>query len=149
MKTNIDLTKDFTMQDILSTEFVHYLKDYIQDIVEDQKIAKRDRKDEKHPCPDKRKYSCYEAFYKVKNNRDKLCGLYEAYYFIRKNRDFDWSTVKFVEKTTYWNKKTYLEGTCFNHADLKDWKVLKNYDWVSFDVLVDVIKKYVEDGNKE
>ena len=54
MKTNIDLTKDFTMGDIMSTEFFLYFKNYIKEMVEDQKIAKRDRKDEKHPCPEKR-----------------------------------------------------------------------------------------------
>ena len=65
MKTNIDLTKDFTMNDVMSTEFFLYFKEYIKKMVEDQKIAKRDRKDEKHPCPDKRKYSCYDAYYSI------------------------------------------------------------------------------------
>ena len=75
MKTNIDLTKDFTMNDVMSTEFFLYFKEYIKKMVEDQKIAKRDRKDEKHPCPDKRKYSCYEAYCRVINQKFTFLGI--------------------------------------------------------------------------
>ena len=94
MKTNINLTTIYTFDQFLSKEFVLFLKEEIKSIVADQKIAKRDRKDVNHPCPEKRVYSCYKAFYKVLENRDTLDFLYNIYYFIRKNKDsVDWSKV--------------------------------------------------------
>ena len=148
MKTNIDLTKDFTMNDVMSTEFFLYFKEYIKKMVEDQKIAKRDRKDEKHPCPDKRKYSCYEAYCRVINQRFTLCMLYEIYYFMKKNRDFDWSRIKFTHKLNYW-KEDYIQSLSFNTEVLEkeeNLRVLKNTCWLDFNYLVNVIKEYVNDG---
>lgn len=148
MKTNIDLTKDFTMNDVMSTEFFLYFKEYIKKMVEEQKIAKRDRKDEKHPCPDKRKYSCYEAYCRVINQRFTLCMLYEIYYFMKKNRDFDWSRIKFTHKLNYW-KKDYIQSLSFNTEVLEkeeNLRVLKNASWMDFNYLVNVIKEYVNDG---
>lgn len=148
MKTNIDLTKDFTMNDVMSTEFFLYFKEYIKKMVEDQKIAKRDRKDEKHPCPDKRKYSCYEAYCRVINQRFTLCMLYEIYYFMKKNRDFDWSRIKFTHKLNYW-KEDYIQSLSFNTEVLEkeeNLRVLKNASWMDFNYLVNVIKEYVNDG---
>lgn len=148
MKTNIDLTKDFTMNDVMSTEFFLYFKEYIKKMVEDQKIAKRDRKDEKHPCPDKRKYSCYEAYCRVINQKFTLCMLYEIYYFMKKNRDFDWSRIKFTHKLNYW-KKDYIQSLSFNTEVLEkeeNLRVLKNACWLDFNYLVNVIKEYVNDG---
>ena len=148
MKTNIDLTKDFTMNDVMSTEFFLYFKEYIKKMVEDQKIAKRDRKDEKHPCPDKRKYSCYEAYCRVINQKFTLCMLYEIYYFMKKNRDFDWSRIKFTHKLNYW-KEDYIQSLSFNIEVLEkeeNLRVLKNASWMDFNYLVNVIKEYVNDG---
>lgn len=145
MKTNIDLTKDFTMGDIMSTEFFLYFKNYIKEMVEDQKIAKRDRKDVKHPCPEKRKYNTLEAYYRVLNQRWLLSELYEVYYFMKKNKDFDWSRVNFTPKKT-WSGKEYLSATNFSFSDLKEYRTLQNIDSVSFSCLSDVIKKYVNDG---
>lgn len=148
MKTNIDLTKDFTMNDVMSTEFFLYFKEYIKKMVEDQKIAKRDRKDEKHPCPDKRKYSCYEAYCRVINQKFTLCMLYEIYYFMKKNRDFDWSRIKFTHKLNYW-KEDYIQSLSFNTEVLEkeeNLRVLKNASWMDFNYLVNVIKEYVNDG---
>lgn len=148
MKTNIDLTKDFTMNDVMSTEFFLYFKEYIKKMVEEQKIAKRDRKDEKHPCPDKRKYSCYEAYCRVINQRFTLCMLYEIYYFMKKNRDFDWSRIKFTHKLNYW-KEDYIQSLSFNTEVLEkeeNLRVLKNASWMDFNYLVNVIKEYVNDG---
>lgn len=148
MKTNIDLTKDFTMNDVMSTEFFLYFKEYIKKMVEDQKIAKRDRKDEKHPCPDKRKYSCYEAYCRVINQKFTLCMLYEIYYFMKKNRDFDWSRIKFTHKLNCW-KEDYIQSLSFNTEVLEkeeNLRVLKNASWMDFNYLVNVIKEYVNDG---
>ena len=148
MKTNIDLTKDFTMNDVMSTEFFLYFKEYIKKMVEDQKIAKRDRKDEKHPCPDKRKYSCYEAYCRVINQKFTLCMLYEIYYFMKKNRDFDWSRIKFTHKLNLW-KEDYIQSLSFNTEVLEkkeNLRVLKNVCWMDFNYLVNVIKEYVNDG---
>ena len=148
MKTNIDLTKDFTMNDVMSTEFFLYFKEYLKKMVEEQKIAKRDRKDEKHPCPDKRKYSCYEAYCRVINQRFTLCMLYEIYYFMKKNRDFDWSRIKFTHKLNYW-KEDYIQSLSFNTEVLEkeeNLRVLKNASWMDFNYLVNVIKEYVNDG---
>jgi len=149
MKTNIDLTKDFTMNDVMSTEFFLYFKEYIKEMVEDQKIAKRDRKDEKHPCPEKRKYSCYEAYCRVINQRYELCMLYEIYYFMKKNRDFDWSRIKFTHKLN-WRNQDYIEAPSYNTAALKEEDNLRvlNNAWLNFDYLLDIIKKYVEDGKE-
>lgn len=149
MKTNIDLTKDFTMNDVMSTEFFLYFKEYIKEMVEDQKIAKRDRKDEKHPCPEKRKYSCYDAYYRVMNQRYKLCMLYEIYYFMKKNREFDWSRVKFTHKLN-WRNQDYIEAPSYNPTALKEEDNLRvlNNAWLNFDYLLDVIKKYVKDGKE-
>ena len=148
MKTNIDLTKDFIMNDVMSTEFFLYFKEYIKKMVEDQKIAKRDRKDEKHPCPDKRKYSCYEAYCRVINQKFILCMLYEIYYFMKKNRDFDWSRIKFTHKLNWW-KEDYIESLSFNTEVLEkeeNLRVLKNTCWLDFNYLVNVIKEYINDG---
>ena len=148
MKTNIDLTKDFTMNDVMSTEFFLYFKEYIKKMVEEQKIAKRDRKDEKHPCPDKRKYSCYEAYCRVINQKFTLCMLYEIYYFMKKNRDFDWSKIKFTHKLN-WRKEDYIQSLSFNTEVLEkeeNLRVLKNAYWMDFNYLVNVIKEYVNDG---
>ena len=148
MKTNIDLTKDFTMNDVMSTEFFLYFKEYIKKMVEDQKIAKRDRKDEKHPYPDKRKYSCYKAYCRVINQKFTLCMLYEIYYFMKKNRDFDWSRIKFTHKLNLW-KEDYIQSLSFNTEVLEkeeNLRVLKNACWMDFNYLVNVIKEYVNDG---
>ena len=148
MKTNIDVTKDFTMNDVMSTEFFLYFKEYIKKMVEEQKIAKRDRKDEKHPCPDKRKYSCYEAYCRVINQRFTLCMLYEIYYFMKKNRDFDWLRIKFTHKLNYW-KEDYIQSLSFNTEVLEkeeNLRVLKNASWMDFNYLVNVIKEYINDG---
>lgn len=143
MKTNIDLTKDFTMSNIMSTEFFLYFKNYIKEMVEDQKIAKRDRKDAKHPCPEKRKYSCYDAYYRVMSQRYTLSMLYEIYYFMKKNRDFDWSRVSFIHKLN-WRNQDYINSKTIWPED-EDLRYLNNVG-LSFDYLIDVIKKYVNDG---
>lgn len=145
MKTNIDLTKDFTMADIISKDFVFYVRDYIKDLAADQKIAKRDRKDEKHPCPEKRKYTSYEAFYRVQDQRFKLSILYEVYYFMKKNKDYDWSLIKFVHKKNYWGKETVSTSVPENW--LEGYRVLGNCP-ISFVYLFEIIKKYVEDGRE-
>lgn len=147
MKTNIDLTKDFTMGDIMSTEFFLYFKNYIKEMVVDQKIAKRDRKDAKHPCPEKRKYSCYDAYYRVMSQRYTLSMLYEIYYFMKKNREFDWSKIKFTHKLN-WRKEDYIQSLSFNPEILEKEENLRvlNNAWLNFDYLLDVIKKYVNDG---
>lgn len=147
MKTNIDLTKDFTMNDLMSTEFFLCFKEYIKRKVEDQKIAKRDRKDAKHPCPDKRKYSCYDAYYRVMNQRYELCWLYEIYYFMKKNRDFNWEEVKFIHKQN-WRKEDYISSSSIYYDNYENCRFLKNTEsnYVSFECLIDVIKEYVNDG---
>ena len=145
MKTNIDLNKDFTMSDVMSTEFFLYFKEYIKKLSEDQKIAKRDRKDTKHPCPDQRKYSPLEAYYKVLSQRWFLSELYEVYYFMKKNRDFDWTQIKFTHEKS-WNGKDLLKATYLDFDKFENYRFLKNCDCVSFMCLADVIKEYVENG---
>ena len=149
MKTNIDLNKDFTMSDVMSTEFFLYFKEYIKKLSEDQKIAKRDRKDAKHPCPDQRKYSSYQAYCKVLSNRWTLNGLYEIYYFMKKNREFDWSQIKFVHKQN-WKHEDYIDGPNLIYSrkpiELNGCKLLNNSGQLYFNDLVDVIKEYVNDG---
>ena len=146
MKTNIDLTKDFTMMDIISKEFVFYVRDYIKELAEDQKIAKRDRKDTKHPCPEKRKYTPEEAYYRVLDQRGTLSILYEVYYFMKKNKDYNWSLIHFVHRKDWRGKDVVRMEVPENWTD--GCKVLGN-DGICFEYLFEIIKKYVEDGKAE
>lgn len=145
MKTNIDLSKEFTMADIISRDFVFYVRDYIKELAADQKIAKRDRKDEKHPCPEQRKYSPYKAFERVLEQRGKLSVLYEVYYFMKKNKDYDWSLIKFVHKTN-WRGNDVVK-TSVPENWLEGCRVLGN-DGICFEYLFEIIKKFVEDGRE-
>ena len=90
MKANINFNEDYRLTNIVSKEFVLFLKEEIKTLVVDQKIAKRDRKDVNHPCPEKRKYTPYQAYWQVINNRSKLNFLHNFYYFLRHNKDWNW-----------------------------------------------------------
>jgi len=154
METKIDITKDFTMQDIISKEFVLYFRDYIKTQEDEQRICKRDRKTVNHPCPDERKYDSSTAAYKVANNKWRLNSLYEIYYFIKKNKDFDWTLVSFTHKKNYW-KEDYISAPNWIYDKnndineiLNDCKLLKNRHQLYWDDLINVIKKYVGYGNK-
>lgn len=151
MKTNIDLTKDFTMADIISKDFVVYFREYIKALEDEQKICKRDRKTKNHPCPDERKYDYDTASYKVAGNRWKLNSLYELYYFIKKNKDFDWTLVAFNHKLNYWKEDVIqAPNWIYDYSDaqkiLEGRKLLKNRAQLYWHDLIDVVKKYVEDG---
>ena len=139
MKTNINLTNTYTFNQFLSKEFVLFLKEEIKSIVADQKIAKRDRKDTNHPCPEKRVYSCYKAFYKVLENRDTLDSLYNIYYFIRKNKNnIDWSKV-YVKNDRWGGPYISIDPS------VTEYKVLNgDVKGVSCGTFHEIIKKYVE-----
>ena len=153
METKIDITKDFTMQDIISKEFVLYFRDYIKTQEDEQRICKRDRKTVNHPCEGERKYDPDTATYKVVNNRWRLNSLYEIYYFIKKNKDFDWSLVLFTHRKNYW-KEDYIAAPNWIYEEkntnevLKDCKLLKNRHQLYWDDLINVIKSYVGKNGK-
>lgn len=128
MKTNIDINKDFTMADIISKEFVFYVRDYIKELEKEQKITKRDRKDTHHPCPEERKYSPSEAEYKARFNRYRLRDLNVVYYFMKKNKDFDWSSIKIQYKEWHWKKPKKLFANDLHEVDIKQY----NYGFVPF-----------------
>jgi len=139
MKTNINLTNTYTFNQFLSKEFVLFLKEEIKSIVADQKIAKRDRKDANHPCPEKRVYSCYKAFYKVLENRDALDSLYNIYYFIRKNKNnVDWDKV-YVKNDRWGGPYISIDPFVIEYRTLR-WDA-KGHDCK---ILHEIVKKYVE-----
>lgn len=139
MKTNINLTNTYTFNQFLSKEFVLFLKEEIKSIVADQKIAKRDRKDANHPCPEKRVYSCYKAFYKVLENRDTLDSLYNIYYFIRKNKDnVDWDKV-YIKNDRWCGPYISIDSSVTEYRILR-WDVKDH----GSKILHEIVKKYVE-----
>jgi hypothetical protein len=114
METNIN---KLTLDIINTKEFALWFKNRIKELVADQKIAKRDRKFSKHPCPDKRVYETWKANDVVKNNRWKLRVYYAFYYILRKQRDFKWSAFDITEETR-WNGKKYYDWKYeYNHAE--------------------------------
>ena len=135
----IDFTNTYTFNQFLSKEFVLFLKEEIKSIVADQKIAKRDRKDVNHPCPEKRVYSYYKAFNKVLENRETLDSLYNVYYFIRKNKDnVDWSKV-YVKNDRWGGPYISIDPS------VTEYKVLNgDVKGMSCGTFHEIIKKYVE-----
>ena len=152
----INLEQDFTLDAINTKEFVQWLKQDIKDLVADQKVAKRDRKDTKHPCPDKRVYKTWEAQYAAQENSRKLRYRYFLYYLLRKEKDFRWDTYQ-VKVYHYWagtgmridydyTKAEYM----FDRSSKVD-KILsdhRNWSEVQHNIL-DVINDYVEFTKKE
>ena len=137
MKININTNNNYNFSEFLSKEFVLFLKEEIKSIVADQKIAKRDRKDVNHPCPEKRVYSIYSAADKVLSNRETLNYLYGIYYFIRKNKNnVDWSKVSIQHNNwAYW---IHID------ASVLDYRTLGNGLDRSGRKLHDIVTKYVE-----
>ncbi len=94
MNTNTtNIENIINLSTIANKEFVLWLKQEIKSLVEDQKIAKRDRKDSKHPCPDKRKYDPYHAWARANSNGEKLRIYYVIYHVLRHHRDFKWEDI--------------------------------------------------------
>lgn len=94
MNTNTINSENFiNLSTIANKEFVLWLKQEIKSLVEDQKIAKRDRKDSRHPCPDKRKYNPYEAWVRANSNGERLRVYYAIYHVLRHHRDFKWENI--------------------------------------------------------
>ena len=135
----MDNNKNYIFNQFLSKEFISFFKEEIKSIVADQKIAKRDRKDVNHPCPEKRVYSCYNAFYKVLENRDTLDSLYNIYYFIRKNKNnVDWNNV--CVKADRWGRP-YISID----PSVMGYKVLKgDITDMRCGSFYEIVKKYVE-----
>ena len=103
--TNIENT--INLSTIANKEFVLWLKQEIKNLVADQKIAKRDRKDSKHPCPDKRKYGPYEAWARANQNGEKLRIYYAIYHVLRHHRDFKWEDITIKRSLGGWG---YFNG---------------------------------------
>jgi len=152
----INLDKEFTLDVINTKEFVQWLKQDIKRLVKEQKIAKRDRKDVKHPCPEKRVYSPYKAADLVILNREKLRIMYLIYYLLRKVKDFKWDAYK-VTPVKYWNgtrleiKYAHPLAEYMFHHTCKIDKILSNHfnwDYVQSRI-VKIVQSYVEDSTKE
>lgn len=140
MKTNINLTTTYTFDQFLSKEFVLFLKEEIKSIVVDQKIAKRDRKDVNHPCPEKRKYTPSQAYWRVLDNRSILNFLYSFYYFLRHNKDWDWSKAVMTDR---WGKH-YLKITELTPGLNYPWS--EGNDMFYAEELHKIIYKYCNEG---
>lgn len=95
-----NLTSDniINLDIINSKDFVLWMKQQIKSLVADQKIAKRDRKDSRHPCPEKRVYGTYEAWVKVNSNRSILRTYYAIYHILRHKRDFAWEKITMTKR---------------------------------------------------
>lgn len=96
-----------TLGIINTKEFALWFKNKIKTVAEDQKVAKRDRKFSKHPCPEKRVYDTWTAGEVVIRNRWKLRVYYAFYYILRKKRDFKWDVFEFTEETRRSGAKYY------------------------------------------
>lgn len=125
--TNIEST--INLSTIANKEFVLWLKQEIKDLVADQKIAKRDRKDERHPCPDERKYKPYEAWERANSNGVKLRIYYAVYHVLRHHREFKWEEIT-MKKGSWWNFETYNWMKEFaDAAEEIDMNFSKGWDW--------------------
>ena len=103
METKINLENTTNLSIINNKEFISWLKGEIKELAKLQKIAKRDRKDAKHPCPDQRVYSFYEAPLKVGAYRWRLRNYYALYYLLRRKRDIDWEQVSIKKECCWWS----------------------------------------------
>ena len=130
----------FTLENIISRDFFFYFKNYIKQLVEDQRIAKRDRKDVNHPCPENRKYSYWNASEIVRKNRFRLCMLYKFYYFIKHNKNFDWHNWE-IKITDYYRWKTI-------NLTIQNANEEYNGRWDG-NALYEVITKYMNDVRNE
>jgi hypothetical protein len=101
METKINLDKPINLSILNTKDFVLWFKQEIKNLVEDQKISKRDRKDVRHPCPEKRKYNTYEAYFRVLGNRETLRIYYALYYTLRHNKDFDWAKYEYSKDRSF------------------------------------------------
>ena len=104
METKINLDKPINLSIINTKNFVLWFKQEIKNLVEDQKISKRDRKDTHHPCPENRKYNPLEAYYRVLGNRDTLRNYYALYYTLRHCKDINWEDFSFTITEKRWSK---------------------------------------------
>jgi len=137
METKIET---FTLENIISKDFLFYFKDYIKELVEDQRIAKRDRKGVNHPCPEDRKYRYLDAPKVVRQNRHRLYMLYKFYYFIKHNRNFDWRNweIETVDYHTWGSVRLTIQNANEEY----------NGRW-NGEALYEVITKYMNDVRNE
>ena len=146
----INLDEEFTLDVINTKEFVQWLKQDIKNLVADQKIAKRDRKDVNHPCPKERVYGYYKAIDKVNSNRERLRIRYLLYYLLRKVRDFKWDlfcvkTNKYYSGQRFINYDYTLVEYMFDRSCKID-KILSNHEnwnYVQSQIL-EMVKDYVK-----
>ena len=117
METTINKINKLTLDIINTKEFAFWFKERIKALVADQKIAKRDRKDSRHPCPEKRVYETWKAHDVVQSNRWKLRVYYAFYYILRKKRDFRWDAFEITEETNYRGEKYYDWKYEYNRAE--------------------------------
>jgi hypothetical protein len=103
METKINFDKEFSLSIINNKAFVLWLKEQIKSLVADQKIAKRDRKDARHPCPEKRKYGTYEAWMRANSNGLTLRIYYAIYYILRHRRGFEWEKITMKKSGSGWS----------------------------------------------
>ena len=142
METRINLDSAINLSIINTKDFVLWLKQEIKSLVEDQKISKRDRKDVNHPCPEKRKYRCYEAMFRVINNRSTLRYYYALYYALRHCKDIDWSSFSYTN-----NKWNSWEGgfvAAMMNATKSIDENLNNYYYSFAKEIGDLVYRYAE-----
>jgi hypothetical protein len=146
METKINLDKPINLSIINTKSFVLWFKQEIKNLVEDQKISKRDRKDRRHPCPEKRKYQPLEAYYRVFGNRDTLRSYYALYYTLRHYKDIDWADFSFTISEKRWSKYEWhksLFDLVIDKAKPIDHNLAEGSDF-SYDI-GDLVVKYVKE----
>ncbi len=147
METKINLDKPINLSIINTKSFVLWFKQEIKNLVEDQKISKRDRKDERHPCPEKRKYQPLEAYYRVLGNRDTLRNYYALYYALRHCKDIDWANFSFAISEERWSKYKWGNNSLFEvilkAVEPIDHNLAEGSDF-SYDI-GDLVVKYVKE----
>jgi len=139
METKINLDKPINLSILNTKDFVLWFKQEIKNLVEDQKISKRDRKDVHHPCPEKRKYNTCEAYFRVLSNRETLRIYYALYYTLRHNKDFDWAKHEYSKDRSF----TYdFVGKVENFCKPIDPKFVDYYEFKR--TLGDLVYRYAE-----
>ena len=113
-----NLTSDniINLDIINSKDFVLWMKQQIKSLVASQKIAKRDRKNSRHPCPEKRVYSPSDALMKVDINRRVLRTYYIIYHILRHRRSFAWDKITMIRNGSGWTTPSGVLNEFWNEA---------------------------------
>lgn len=146
----INLDKEFNLGIINNKEFYHWLKQEIKSLAAEQKVAKRDRKDTKHPCPEERKYNPGKACDVVRENGWNLRASYAIYYILRHKRDFKWENITMKSGSYSWSWSCgwgLPDGFKEAIKDI-DPNFYEGWGYSLRQLVVGLVKKYVKEVNE-